>query len=467
MTKNKLGIIGMAVMGKNLALNFADKGYQLAVYNRSEEPLKKALEEDATGNLEGFSSLKDFVESLEKPRRVLLMIKSGDPVDQMCHELLKYLEKDDIIMDAGNSYYKDTIRRTNDLLEHGINFLGVGVSGGEEGARLGPAIMPGGDKEAYAHVKELLEAVSAKNEEGGICCKYAGTDGAGHYVKMVHNSIEYGDMQIIAEMYLILREAFKINNDQMAKEFEYFKDGIQSGYLLDIAVNVLKEKDEDGSYLLENIKDKAKHKGTGKWAALEAIDLGVETSVLVAGLSARVISSMFDDRKEFSELYPKKEHERLDIEVWRNDIKKALLLSKIIAYAQGFSLLREAAVQYNWDFDYKSIAEGFTAGCILQGRLLKEIMDAYKENPKLSNLLLSPVFEDVVKDCSLSLRKVVSKAFELEIPIPALSSGLSYYDSLKTYPGSANMIQGLRDYFGAHTFERVDREGTFHHKWNR
>ena len=467
MSKNKLGIIGMAVMGKNLALNFADKGYKLAVYNRSEEPLRKAIEEDSTGNLEGFSSLKDFVESLEKPRRVLLMIKSGDPVDEMCNELLKYLDKGDIIMDAGNSYYKDTIRRTKELLEKDINFLGVGVSGGEEGARRGPAIMPGGDKDAYAHVKELLEAVSAKNEEGGVCCKYAGTDGAGHYVKMVHNSIEYGDMQIIAETYLILREAFEIDNELMAKEFEYYKDGIQSGYLLDIAVNVLREKDEDGSYLLENIKDKAKHKGTGKWAALEAIDLGVETSELVAGLNARVISSMFDERKEFNSLYPRGNYEKLDIAEWRDDIKKAMLLSKIIAYAQGFALLKEAAKEYNWDLNYKSIAEGFTAGCILQGKLLKVIMKAYEEDKELSNLLLSPVIEDIVKDCYPSLRKVVSKAIELEIPIPAFSSGLSYFDSLRTYPGSANMIQGLRDYFGAHTFERYDREGTFHHKWSK
>ncbi len=467
MSKNKLGIIGMAVMGKNLALNFADKGYEISVYNRSEEPLKRAIEEDKTGNLKGFSSLEDFVNSLEKPRRVLLMIKSGDAIDEMSKVLLEYLEPGDIIIDAGNSYYKDTIRRVEDLSKREIHFLGVGVSGGEEGARLGPAIMPGGDSKAYGYVKELLESVAAKNDEGGICCKYAGENGAGHYVKMVHNGIEYGDMQIISEIYLFLREAFKMDNENIAKEFEFFKDGIQSGYLLDISVHVLKERDEDGSYLLDNIKDVAKHKGTGKWTALEAIDLGVETSVLLAGLNARVISSMFEDRRLAKATYPKEYHEALDISNWREDIKKAMLLSKIVAYAQGFALLKEASKEYNWDFDYKSISEGFTAGCILQGKLLKSIMRAFEEDPKLNNLILSPIFKDIVEDCSKSLRKVVSKAIELEIPIPALSSAMEYMDSLRTYPGSANMIQGLRDYFGAHTFERKDREGTFHHQWNR
>lgn len=468
MNKSKIGVIGMAVMGRSLALNMADHGFKVAVYNRSKELTDEAILEDVTGNLKATYTLEEFIDALEKPRNILLMIKSGDPVDKIIKQLLPLLDKGDLIIDGGNSYFKDTIRRAKELENKEIHFFGMGVSGGEEGARRGPAIMPGGDKIAYERVKEVLEAISAKASDGEPCCKYTSRDGAGHYVKMVHNGIEYADMQIISEGYSIMKNVLKMSNEEMANAFEEYNKGPLDSYLIEITRDVLREKDDMGEgYLIDKILDAARQKGTGKWTNLEAIDLGVNTSILLAGLNSRIISSQKEERKVASNILKyESSNSNYNKEEVLKAIEDALLASKIMAYAQGFTLLREAAKVYNWDFDYKEIASIFRAGCIIRSELLYAIMDEFEKNNNLNNLMISDNFSKILNERTPGLRKVLKIAIDEGISVPALMESIGYFDGYRNERSAANLVQGQRDYFGAHTYERIDIEGVFHHKWN-
>ncbi|MDV4149890.1 NADP-dependent phosphogluconate dehydrogenase [Clostridium sp. AL.422] len=468
MNKSKIGVIGMAVMGRSIALNMADHGFKVSVYNRSKELTDEAIMEDETGNLKATYSLEELIDTLEKPRNILLMIKSGDPVDKIIAMLLPLLDKGDLIIDGGNSYFKDTIRRAKELENKEIHFFGMGVSGGEEGARRGPAIMPGGDKAAYERVKDVLEAISAKASDGDPCCKYTSRDGAGHYVKMVHNGIEYADMQIIAEGYSIMKNVLKMSNEEMADTFERYNLGPLDSYLIEITRDILREKDHMGEgYLVDKILDTAKQKGTGKWTNLEAIDLGVNTSILLAGLNSRIISSQKDERKVASKIlsYEPSINNYNKEEVLK-DIEDALLASKIMSYAQGFTLLKEAAKVYNWDFDNKEIASIFRAGCIIRSQLLYAIMDEFEKNNDLNNLMISDNFSKILNERTKGLRRVVKIAVEEGISVPALMESIGYFDGYRTERSAANLVQGQRDYFGAHTYERIDVDGVFHNKWS-
>lgn len=469
MSKLKIGVIGMAVMGRNLALNMGDHGYDVAIYNRSPESLELAVQADTKNKLKPFKTLEEFVEALERPRSIVLMIKAGEPVDLMIQKLLPLLDPDDLIIDCGNSYFKDTRRRAQELAPKNIRYLGVGVSGGEDGARFGPAMMPGGDPEAYARVQELFEAISAKAKDGKPCCHYASTDGAGHYVKMVHNGIEYADMQIIAEAYTFMRDVLEMNQLEMAKQFERYNEGPLSSYLIEITADVLREQDPDSEhFLLQVIQDEAQQKGTGLWTNREAIDLSVETSILVAGLNARVMSAMSDEREKASEIYPREDLIKVPAnktEQVLSELGDAMYAAKLMAYAQGFDLLRHAAEAYGWDFDYAGIAAGFRNGCIIRAELLENIMRAFTNEPDIPNLLLSKEFCEPLKAAIPGLRRTCVNAIETTLAIPAMTAALGYFDAYRTHYSGANLIQGLRDYFGAHTFERTDKPGSFHHKW--
>lgn len=467
MKKSRIGVVGMAVMGRSLALNIADHGFQVSVYNRSEGKTKEAVAEDKTGRVVPAYTLEQFVESLEKPRNILLLVKSGKPVDDMIDELLPLLSEGDLIIDGGNSYFKDTIRRAKDLEEKGYNFFGMGVSGGEEGARKGPALMPGGDQDAYLRVQDILEAISAKAKDGEPCCKYTSKDGAGHYVKMVHNGIEYADMQIIAEGYNIMKNVLGMDNEEMSKQFWSWNDGELESFLIEITADLLDEKDDmaDG-YLIDVILDTSEQKGTGKWTNLEGVDLGVNTSILLAGLNARVNSSLKQERVAASEIL-KYDAPKLDVDkaAMLKDLEQALLAAKIMSYAQGFVLYRAAAAEYGWTFDYREIASIFRAGCIIRSRLLYDIMDEFGKDNDLVNLMVSPSFAERLIQTTPGLRNIVEMATRQGIAVPAMSAAISYYDQYRTARSEANVIQAQRDYFGAHTFERTDREGYFHHQW--
>lgn len=467
MSEIRIGVIGMAVMGRSLALNMADHGFKVAIYNRSKEPLELAVKEDQTGNLIPAENMQAFVESLAKPRNILLMVKSGAPVDGMIDQLLPYLEEGDLIIDGGNSYFKDTIRRANELEAKGLHFFGMGVSGGEEGARRGPAMMPGGDKLAYERVKDILESISAKAKNGEACCKYTSTDGAGHYVKMVHNGIEYADMQIIAEGYAIMKDVLSLDNDEMSAIFDQFNHGRLNSYLIEITRYILAEKDDLAEgYLIDKIVDGAEQKGTGKWTNLEGVDLGVDTSILLAGLNSRIISSLREERKyASSKLQYFATLPVIDKKAILKDLEDALLACKIMAYAQGFYLYKVAAKAYGWEFDYQKIASIFRAGCIIRSSLLYDIMDEFGKDNDLVNLMVSESFSKILNEVTPGLRRIVKLAVDAGIGIPAMMAALSYFDSYRREFSTANMIQAQRDYFGAHTYERIDREGYFHHQW--
>lgn len=467
MSEIRIGVIGMAVMGRSLALNMADHGFKVAVYNRSKEPLELAVKEDKTGNLVPAESMEAFVASLAKPRNILLMVKSGAPVDGMIEQLLPYLEEGDLIIDGGNSYFKDTIRRANDLEAKGLHFFGMGVSGGEEGARRGPAIMPGGDKQAYERVKDILESISAKAKNGEACCKYTSTDGAGHYVKMVHNGIEYADMQIIAEGYALMKDVLGLGNEEMSTIFDKFNHGRLNSYLIEITRDILAEKDDLAEgYLIDKIVDGAEQKGTGKWTNLEGVDHGVDTSILLAGLNSRIISSLREERKYAStKLQYPVQLASLDKEEVLKDLEDALLACKIMAYAQGFYLYKVAAKAYGWEFDYQEIASIFRAGCIIRSSLLYDIMDEFGKDNDLINLMVSESFSKILNEVTPGLRRMVKLAVDAGIGIPAMMASMAYFDSYRREFSTANMIQAQRDYFGAHTYERTDREGYFHHQW--
>ena len=463
--KQDIGVIGLSVMGSNLALNIADNGFKVAVFNRTTTVVDKMLEEHPHENVTGRYSLQELVEGLAKPRKVLLMVKAGGAVDSLIEQLIPLLEAGDIIIDGGNSFFKDTQRRYDYLLEKDIHYFGVGVSGGEEGARRGPALMPGGNEQAYEEIRPILEAVAAK-ANGNPCCSYTSTGGAGHYVKMVHNGIEYGDMQLISEVYGVLKHLGGFSNDELQKTFDTWQQGELESYLIEITANIFKVKEADGSYLVDKIMDKASQKGTGKWTNEQAIDLGVDVSVITSALNGRFMSNLKEERvraeKEFNRVaYVSVEDKERLVKL----AGESLYLAKVISYAQGFKLLQAAAKEYGWDFKYDMISKIFRAGCIIQARLLQNIIEAYENNAQLENLIFDPYFKDIVTRYQESLRELVVLAVKNKLPLPAMTSALSYLDVYTTANSGANLIQAQRDYFGAHTFERTDKDGSYHYDW--
>lgn len=461
MSKQQIGVIGLAVMGKNLALNIESRGFSVSVYNRSSSKTEEFLQEAKGKNVVGTYSIEEFVQSLETPRKILLMVKAGTATDATIQSLLPHLEKDDILIDGGNTYYKDTQRRNKELAESGIHFIGTGVSGGEEGALKGPSIMPGGQKEAHELVKPILEAISAK-VDGEPCTTYIGPDGAGHYVKMVHNGIEYGDMQLISESYFILKQVLGLSADELHEVFAEWNKGELDSYLIEITADIFTKKDEEtGKPLVDVILDKAGQKGTGKWTSQSALDLGVPLPIITESVFARFISAMKEERVKASgllsgpEVKPVTENKEELIEA----VRKALFMSKICSYAQGFAQMKAASEEYNWDLKYGEIAMIFRGGCIIRAAFLQKIKEAYDREPELDNLLLDSYFKNIVESYQGALRQVISLAVAQGVPVPSFSSALAYYDSYRTAVLPANLIQAQRDYFGAHTYERTDKEG--------
>ncbi|MCL7871265.1 NADP-dependent phosphogluconate dehydrogenase [Bacillus altitudinis] len=467
MSKQQIGVVGLAVMGKNLALNIESRGFSVSVYNRSSSKTEEFLQESQGKNVVGTYSIEEFVQSLETPRKILLMVKAGAATDATIQSLLPHLEKGDILIDGGNTYYKDTQRRNQELAESGIHFIGTGVSGGEEGALKGPSIMPGGQKEAHELVKPILEAISAK-VDGEPCTTYIGPDGAGHYVKMVHNGIEYGDMQLISESYFILKHVAGLSAEELHEVFSEWNKGELDSYLIEITADIFTKVDEETNQpLVDVILDKAGQKGTGKWTSQSSLDLGVPLPIITESVFARYISAMKDERVEASQLIegPKPAQSAENKQELIEAVRKALFMSKICSYAQGFAQMKAASEEYNWDLKYGEIAMIFRGGCIIRAAFLQQIKEAYDRNPELKNLLLDPYFKDIVESYQSSLRKVISLAVEQGVPVPSFSSALAYFDSYRTAVLPANLIQAQRDYFGAHTYERTDKEGVFHTEW--
>lgn len=460
---NDVAVLGMGVMGKNLALNIADHGFKTVIYNRTTSVMEDVLKTEPHPNVVGEKSLEALVASLKKPRKLILMVKAGGAVDALLDALAPLLSPQDIVVDAGNSFYTDTIRREKAYSSLGFYFVGMGVSGGEEGARKGPAIMPGGDKEAHAQLKPILEAISAKVDTEP-CTTYIGNDGAGHYVKMVHNGIEYGDMQLIAEAYDILKTLGKRSNSELHTIFDRYNQGELNSYLIEITRDIFKTKDDLSSKdLIDMIKDTAGQKGTGIWTSKESMDHAATTSVITQAVYARFSSASRALREKASQILPIK---ALDVSIPKDldeKVRKALYLGKVISYAQGFTLLKSASQTHQWDLNFKEIAKIFRGGCIIRAQFLNQIAKTYELNPNLDNLLLEPVFAEIAQESIAALREVVALASLQGVPVMALSAALSYYDSLRNTHLSTNLIQAQRDYFGAHTYERLDREGFFHY----
>ncbi|MGX7419692.1 NADP-dependent phosphogluconate dehydrogenase [Carnobacterium gallinarum] len=469
MSKQEIGVIGMAVMGKNLALNIESRGYTVSIFNRTGSKTEEVIAEHPDKKLVPTYTIEDFVASLEKPRRILIMVKAGAPTDMTIQTLLPHLDKGDILIDGGNTFFKDTIRRSQELDQSGINFIGTGVSGGEEGALKGPAIMPGGQKEAYELVAPILEKIAAvAKEDGEPCITYIGENGAGHYVKMVHNGIEYGDMQLIAESYALLREVVGLSVEEAAEVFAEWNLGELDSYLMEITSDILTRKDpETGKPIVDVILDRAGNKGTGKWTSQSALDLGVPLPLITESVFARYISAMKDERVAASKVLPKPASFKLDQDKkeFIEKIRQALYFSKIMSYAQGFAQMRIASEEYSWNLQYGEIAKIFRAGCIIRARFLQKITDAYVREPELKNLLLDEYFIDITKNYQDAVRDVVGIAVKSGVPIPTFSSAIAYYDSYRSETLPANLIQAQRDYFGAHTYERTDKEGIFHYDW--
>ncbi|EKZ4312391.1 NADP-dependent phosphogluconate dehydrogenase [Listeria monocytogenes] len=467
MAKQEIGVIGMGVMGRNLALNIESRGHTVSIFNRSTEKTKAVMEENADKKLVPTYSLEEFVESLEVPRRILIMVKAGDATDMMIEAVKPFLNEGDILIDGGNAFFKDTIRRNKELSEEGFNFIGTGVSGGEEGALKGPSIMPGGQRKAYDLVAPILREIAAV-ADGEPCVTYIGPDGAGHYVKMVHNGIEYGDMQLIAEAYTILKEIGGLSHDELADVFEEWNNGELDSYLIEITKNILKVKDEEtGKPIVDVILDKAGQKGTGKWTSQSALDLGVPLSLITESVFARYISALKDERVYASTVLSGPSNYRFegDKKAFVESVRRALYFSKIASYAQGFAQMRVASEENDWDLQYGEIAKIFRAGCIIRARFLQKITDAYNKDKNLKNLLLDPYFKDIAHNYQGDLRTVVAEAVKAGIPVPTFTAAISYYDSYRSEVLSANLIQAQRDYFGAHTYERVDKPGVFHTEW--
>lgn len=469
MSKQMIGVIGLAVMGKNLALNIADHGYSVAVYNRSREKTDSLLEEGKDKNIMGTYSLEEFVDSLEKPRKIIMMVKAGKAVDDMIMQLLPLLEPGDLLMDGGNSNYLDTIERSKMLVEKNIHYLGTGISGGEEGARFGPAIMPGGSIKAYNMIEKILNDISAKVGSDS-CSTYIGKDGAGHFVKMVHNGIEYADMQLICEAYSILKNILGLTPPKFHEIFTEWNKGELNSYLIDITADIFTKKDpETGNYLVDMILDVAGHKGTGKWTGQISLELGVPTPTITTAVYERYISAMKEERviahKVLKGTDKKTDFSKEETEEFIEAVRRALYASKICAYAQGFSLMRAASMQYDWNLNLGDIAKIFRGGCIIRAQFLNRIMEAYDRKKDLVNLLLADYFKEIVSEYQEDWRKVVSMAISYGISTPAFSSALAYYDSYRSAELPMNLLQAQRDYFGAHTYMRTDKEGVFHTQW--
>ncbi|WP_456269231.1 NADP-dependent phosphogluconate dehydrogenase [Kushneria sp. AK178] len=467
MTRQQIGVMGMAVMGRNLALNIESRGYTVSIYNRSSEKTDEVLTENPDSKLVPFYDIETFVASLEKPRRILLMVAAGDATDRTIESLKPYLDQGDILIDGGNTYYPDTIRRNRELSEAGLNFIGTGVSGGEEGALKGPSIMPSGQREAYDMVAPILEQIAARAEDGEPCVNYVGPDGAGHYVKMVHNGIEYGDMQLISEAYAILKDGLGLSNDELADVFAEWNEGELDSYLIDITARIFRKRDDSGEYVVDTILDSAGQKGTGKWTSKSALDLGVPLPLITESVFARFISSLKEERVAASKVLkgPADKPFEGDRAEFIEKVRQALYFSKIASYAQGFAQMRSASDHYDWNLDYGAVAKLFRAGCIIRARFLQKITDAYQETPDLSNLLMAPYFSDIADRYQQSLRDVISHAVQNGIPVPTFSSAVAYYDSYRSEKLPANLVQAQRDFFGAHTYRRLDREGVFHTEW--
>ncbi|MCW0342932.1 NADP-dependent phosphogluconate dehydrogenase [Pantoea ananatis] len=467
MSKQQIGVVGMAVMGRNLALNIESRGYTVSVFNRSREKTDEVIAENPGKKLKPFYSIEEFVDSLEKPRRILLMVQAGEATDKTIASLTPHLDKGDILIDGGNTFYKDTIRRNKELSEKGFNFIGTGVSGGEEGALKGPSIMPGGQKHAYEMVAPILNEIAARADDGDACVTYVGPDGAGHYVKMVHNGIEYGDMQLIAEAYTLLKGALGLSNEELAKTFNDWNNGELSSYLIDITKDIFIKKDDEDNYLIDVILDEAANKGTGKWTSQSSLDLGEPLSLITESVFARYLSSLKTQRVAASKVLsgPVSQTFNGDKSEFIEKVRRALYLGKIVSYAQGFSQLRAASEQYNWDLQYGEIAKIFRAGCIIRAQFLQKITDAYAEDFNIANLLLAPYFKKIADEYQQALRDVVTYAVQSGIPTPTFSAAISYYDSYRSAVLPANLIQAQRDYFGAHTYKRIDKEGVFHTEW--
>ena len=469
MKKSDIGLIGLAVMGENLVMNMESKGFTVAVFNRSTEKVTNFVAGRAKGkNIVGTMSLQELAQSLKTPRKIMLMVKAGQPVDDYIEMLLPYLDKGDIIIDGGNSHFPDTTRRTQYVESKGLLYIGTGVSGGEEGALLGPSIMPGGSPAAWPHVKPILQAISAKVEDGSPCCDWVGENGAGHFVKMVHNGIEYGDMQLICEAYQLMKELLGMSADEMHEVFKEWNKGELDSYLIEITRNILEYKDSDGSPLVDKILDTAGQKGTGKWTAIASLDEGIPLTLIGEAVFARCLSAIKEERVTASKVIsgPKPKFEG-DRKAFIEDIKNALYAAKIISYAQGYALMQAAAKTYGWNLNYGGIALMWRGGCIIRSAFLRKIKDAFDNNPKLNNLLLDPFFNETVGVAQAGWRRVAASALMNGIPAPALTTALSYFDGYRTAVLPANLLQAQRDYFGAHTYERTDkpRGKFFHTNW--
>jgi 6-phosphogluconate dehydrogenase len=466
--KADIGLVGLAVMGQNLVLNMNDKGFRVSVYNRTTSKVDEFIEGPAKGtNVMGFHELKPFIESLKAPRRVMLMVKAGPVVDQFIEQLVLYLDKGDIIIDGGNSLFNDSDRRTHELHKKGILFIGSGVSGGEEGARHGPSLMPGGNNAAWPHIKPIFQAIAAQ-VDGEPCCDWVGNDGAGHYVKMVHNGIEYGDMQLICEAYQMMREGLGMSGDEIQQVFAEWNEGVLDSYLIEITRDILAVKDDDGELLIDKILDTAGQKGTGKWTGMNALDLGIPLTLIGEAVFSRCLSARKDERVRASKVLPAMAAQfEGDKAEMVNAIRDALYASKIISYAQGYMLMREAAEIYGGELNYGGIALMWRGGCIIRSQFLSKIRDAFDLNPKLENLLLDDFFIEAITEALPGWRKAVGTAVALGVPVPTFSSALSFYDGYRSERLPANLLQAQRDYFGAHTYERLDkpRGEFFHTNW--
>ena len=466
MNKAEIGLIGLAVMGENLVMNMESKGFTIAVYNRSTEKVDNFINGRAKGKkIIGCRSVEELVQALEKPRKVMMMIRAGQAVDDMISQLLLLLEPGDVIIDGGNSYFKDTIRRTAEVTEKGLLYVGTGVSGGEEGALNGPCLMPGGNKEAWKLLQPIFTAISAKVDGDIPCCEWIGENGAGHFVKMVHNGIEYGDMQLICEAYQMMRDGMGMSSAQMHKVFEAWNHSELDSYLMEITADIMGYQDENGETTVEKILDVAGQKGTGKWTCIAALDEKVPLTLINEAVASRCISDMKEERIQAGKSYERSNKMITDIkEEFIENIRKALYASKIISYAQGYSLMRSAAKEYDWDLKFGDIALIWRGGCIIRSAFLGKIKEAFDRDPNLSNLILDPYFKSAIEDCLPSWRKVVATATEYGIPMPAMNAALSWFDSYTCANLPANLLQAQRDYFGAHMYERIDRpRGEMYH----
>jgi len=470
MDKQVLGLIGLGVMGQNFVLNVERNGYGAAVYNRTAETTEKYIAGPAAGkNIKPAYTLKEFVDSLESPRKIMLLVKAGAPVDATIQQLIPLLDKGDLIIDGGNSFFLDTERRAKELESQGFNFFGMGVSGGEEGALWGPSLMPGGSRDAYKEVEPIMNAVAAKaDEDGESCVTYLGPGGSGHYVKMAHNGIEYGDMQLIAEAYDLLKQALGLSAQEFHNIFAEWNKGELSSFLIEVTANVFKKVDEEsGKPLVDVILDKAGQKGTGKWMSENALDLGAAIPTITAAVDGRILSSQKEERIKASGILtgPAKKYNGESSQKLIDAVRDALYASKICSYAQGMSLLKKASEEYKYNLDLGTIAKIWRAGCIIRARFLNDITNAYNRNKDLPNLLVDEEFRKAINTRQESWRFVIKCAIEMGIPMPAMSASLAYYDSYRSERLPANLIQAQRDFFGAHTFERTDKQGTFHADW--